>query len=67
MNDSETTVYGLIFIWLLFLETVLSIPGIVLGVIEPEKRKKIQLLVTASINALPGTVFLIILAYATSR
>ncbi|NEQ44963.1 MAG: hypothetical protein F6K00_15945 [Leptolyngbya sp. SIOISBB] len=63
MNDYELTVYGSIVFWLFFLETALSIPGIVSGVVEPEQRRKILLLGTASIHALPFSVLLTLLAW----
>ncbi len=37
MNDYELTVYGSIVFWRFFLETALSIPGIVAGVVESQK------------------------------
>ena len=63
MNDYELTVYGSIVFWRFFLETALSIPGIVAGVVESEQRRKVLLLGTASIHALPFSVLLTLLAW----
>lgn len=67
MNDGEMTVYGWIVLGLFVLETVLSIVRTVLGVVKSNRLKKLLLLSSGVISALPCAALIATHAYLMIR